>query len=153
MSEYVAPYFGRREFISGFTGSAGTAILTKREAVLFTDGRYHNQAEMELPQDWVLMKQGLSGVPTLIEYLANSLEEGAVVGIDPLVHAAEAFKKLETALKAKKINLKPFPNTNGEESGLQSLRCSFVSLDTTKAFQIFIIFRASNRYGMETGRL
>ena len=48
MSEYTALYYNRREYISGFTGSAGTAIVTQNQALLFTDGRYHNQASLEL---------------------------------------------------------------------------------------------------------
>ena len=58
MSEYTAPYFNRREYISGFTGSAGTAVVTHEAALLFTDGRYHTQAEKELSDEWTLMRVG-----------------------------------------------------------------------------------------------
>ena len=81
LSEYTAPYYGRREFISGFTGSAGTAIVTKEKALLFTDGRYYTQAEQELSSDWDLMKQGMKDVPTPQEYLSKNLSPGAIVGI------------------------------------------------------------------------
>jgi hypothetical protein len=91
MSEYTPLYYNRREFISGFTGSAGTAMVLKDQAVLFTDGRYHNQASIELNSDhWTLMKQGIKGVPTPMEYLSKSLSPGSTVGIDPWVHNAGA---------------------------------------------------------------
>lgn len=107
MSEYTAPCFGRREFISGFTGSAGTAVITHQSAALFTDGRYHSQAEKELDaQHWTLMKVGASGVPGPAEYLASSLPRGAVVGVDALVHSAEGYRKLSSELKTNNITLK-----------------------------------------------
>lgn len=107
MSEYTASYFARREFISGFTGSAGTAIITKKEAVLFTDGRYHSQAEKELDDKvWILMKVGIKGVPSPTDYLLNSLQSGAIVGIDPSVHNCEYVKKLNSTLHTKNIGIK-----------------------------------------------
>ena len=108
MSEYTAPYFGRREFISGFTGSAGTALVLRDKALLFTDGRYHNQAEIELKgSQWTLMKQGLKDVPGLVEYLSTNLPPGAVVGFDPLLHAAFPLKKMQDTLEGKKLGMKP----------------------------------------------
>lgn len=95
LSEYTSPYYQRRAFISGFTGSAGTAIVTRDEALLFTDGRYHNQAAQELNGCWKLMKSGLKGVPTVNEWLQANLQSGAVIGIDPAVHSAENVKKAE----------------------------------------------------------
>lgn len=107
MSEYTAPYFGRREFISGFTGSAGTAIVLQDKALLFTDGRYHNQAELELQgSPWTLMKQGLKDVPSIIEYLSKALPPGSVVGYDPLLHAAIPLKRMKDVLGDKKLNMK-----------------------------------------------
>ena len=61
-AEYVAPDDQRRHFVSGFTGSAGTAVVTATAAALWTDGRYFLQAEDELDCNWILMKQGQSGV-------------------------------------------------------------------------------------------
>lgn len=91
LSEYTAAFYNRREFISGFTGSAGTAIITKNQSLLFTDGRYHNQASLELDETWTLMKQGLKDVPTITEFLADNLPPGAIVAIDPFLHSAEGF--------------------------------------------------------------
>ena len=63
MSEYPPECDARREFISGFDGSAGTAVVTKDCAALWTDGRYFLQAETQLGPDWTLMKAGVPGVP------------------------------------------------------------------------------------------
>jgi len=104
MSEYTASHYARREFVSGFTGSAGSVVVTKDKAILFTDGRYHAQAEQELsvhpPGEWTLMKSGLVGVPTISEFLAKDLQQGAVVGVDPLLHAQFALQKLSETLYA-----------------------------------------------------
>lgn len=106
LSEYTAAHFNRREYITGFSGSAGTAVITREKALLFTDGRYHRQAEMELGPDWTLMKQGMQGVPTPVEYLVDNLKPQATVGIDPLVHSATAHHKMESNLKSKNISIK-----------------------------------------------
>lgn len=67
-SEYVGTYFKARTYITGFTGSAGTAVITQDEACLWTDGRYFVQAAKELAGTGVtLMKMGQEGVPTVEE--------------------------------------------------------------------------------------
>ena len=68
-SEYIGDYFKTREFISGFTGSAGTAVITKNKAYLWTDGRYFVQAESQLNDSYKLMKQGENGVPTVVQFI------------------------------------------------------------------------------------
>ena len=71
-SEYVQPYDERRAWISGFVGSAGTAVVTRDRAALWTDGRYWTQAEDELDcKHWLLMRSGRAGVPSLINWLAS----------------------------------------------------------------------------------
>lgn len=105
MSEYTAPYYGRREFVSGFTGSAGIAIITRNIAALFTDGRYHTQAEMELSASWTLMRSGLKDVPSTTDFLLQQLTAGQRVGIDPFVHSAQNSLQLQYALEGKKISL------------------------------------------------
>ena len=82
-SEYVGDYFKCRSFITGFTGSAGTAIITMTEAGLWTDGRYFVQAGKQLQGSGVtLQKMGQEGVPTIEEYLENVLPEGGCICID-----------------------------------------------------------------------
>ena len=66
LGEYVHPCYERRAFISGFTGSAGTVLVTREEALLWTDGRYFLQAEKELSGEWTLMRMNQEAVPTLL---------------------------------------------------------------------------------------
>ena len=73
--------------IVGFTGSAGTAVVTLDKAALFTDGRYFNQAAKELDENWDLMKVGLLKVPTWQEWGADISQDGKTVGVDPAVIA------------------------------------------------------------------
>ncbi|KAG1760222.1 peptidase M24, structural domain-containing protein [Suillus occidentalis] len=89
-SEYPAHSDERRAFISGFNGSAGCAIITLRDAFLFTDGRYFLQASQQLDSNWKLMKQGLpeEDVPTWQEFLSKHLEQGTRIGIDPTLISA-----------------------------------------------------------------
>lgn len=63
-SEYLASRDERRAFITGFTGSAGTAVVTEKSACLWTDGRYHIQAAEEMDDNWTLMKEGVAETPS-----------------------------------------------------------------------------------------
>lgn len=93
-SEYVSPYFMTRKFLSGFTGSAGTLVVSRNEAALFTDGRYFIQAEKELDGSGILlMKSGEEGVPTVSEYAEKILGDGENIGFDGRTMTARAAKK------------------------------------------------------------
>ena len=82
-SEYVGEYFRCREYISGFTGSAGTVVITQEEAGLWTDGRYFLQAEDQLRGTGIrLFKMGQEGVPTVREYVKQNLRDGMILGFD-----------------------------------------------------------------------
>lgn len=82
-SEYVGEHFKARKFITGFSGSAGTAVITKTEARLWTDGRYFIQAAAQLEGTTVeLMKMGEPGVPELNTYIEEVLKEGETLGFD-----------------------------------------------------------------------
>ncbi len=82
-SEYVGDYFKERAYVSGFSGSAGTAIVTADQAGLWTDGRYFIQAAAELADsDFTLYRMGIEGVPTEEEFVAAELPEGGVIGFD-----------------------------------------------------------------------
>lgn len=82
-SEYVNDYFKSREFISGFTGSAGTLVVTSKEAKLWTDGRYFLQAAAELNDTGIdLMKMGQPDVPSLTEWLTSALDDEDVLAFD-----------------------------------------------------------------------
>ena len=82
-SEYVGEHYKSRRFITGFTGSAGTAVITLDEAGLWTDGRYFVQAEKEIKDSQVkLFPMGEPDVPTVLEYVKEHLPEEGVVGFD-----------------------------------------------------------------------
>ena len=82
-SEYISEHFKSRAKISGFTGSAGTLLVTQTKALLWTDGRYHIQAQKELENTNItLMKQGLSNVPTIIQFLNSELNTNDVLAFD-----------------------------------------------------------------------
>ncbi|KII91342.1 hypothetical protein PLICRDRAFT_38090 [Plicaturopsis crispa FD-325 SS-3] len=107
-SEYLAHSDERRAWISGFDGSAGCAIVTLKDAYLFTDGRYFLQAEQQLDENWTLMKQGLPDVPTWQDFLSKNLDKGSRIGIDPtLISAvdAESLKKSLTPKDSKLVSL------------------------------------------------
>ncbi|KAI7882418.1 Creatinase/aminopeptidase [Lichtheimia hyalospora FSU 10163] len=97
-SEYIADCDKRRHWISGFTGSAGFAIVSTHEAALFTDGRYFLQASEQLDSNWTLMKQGLPGVPTWQEYLVKNLPAGSRIGVDPKLITASDARLLSASL-------------------------------------------------------
>ena len=82
-SEYVGEHFKARRFITGFTGSAGTCVITMTEAGLWTDGRYFVQAEKQLSGSTVtLYRMGEEGVPKVDEFIEEKLTEGGCIGFD-----------------------------------------------------------------------
>ncbi|KAI8073816.1 peptidase M24, structural domain-containing protein [Gongronella butleri] len=97
-SEYTAECDNRRAWVSGFTGSAGCAVITASDALLFTDGRYFLQANEQLDAcQWTLMKQGQPGVPTWQEYVKSA--ENKRIGIDASVITADQYNQLQQSLK------------------------------------------------------
>lgn len=107
LSEYVAPHWKSREWISGFTGSAGTVVVTLTQAGLWTDSRYFLQAEQQLANTKIkLYKEMLPETPSISEFLHFSLKPNNVVGVDGRMFSAEQFVRLETDLKDYGIHLK-----------------------------------------------
>ena len=103
-SEYVGEYFKMRQFLSGFTGSAGTLVVLEREAALWTDGRYFLQAAAQLEGSTItLMKTGEPDVPTIEEYLSEKLSTHNVVGFDGRTVTCAFMNKLEEKLSKKQI--------------------------------------------------
>ncbi|KAJ5735681.1 uncharacterized protein N7483_000806 [Penicillium malachiteum] len=98
-SEYIAPCDGRREFISGFSGSAGTAVVSMTQAGLYTDGRYFNQAAKQLDSNWTLLKRGVEGVPTWQEWTTEQAQGGKAVGVDPSLITGSGARKLAETLE------------------------------------------------------
>lgn len=104
-SEYVADYYKGRSWISGFTGSAGTVVITQNDANLWADGRYFIQAENELKgSEYKLFKMGLPGVPTYIQWLKDNLKDGETIGYDGKVFSQTMAEKLEKEFKEANID-------------------------------------------------
>lgn len=102
MSEYVNEYFQCRRYFSGFTGSAGTLVVTAYETYLFTDGRYFVQAENELADsDIVLMRMGDKGIPDLEQFVEKILPQNGCIGFDGRVMSFKLGMKLEEAANNK----------------------------------------------------
>jgi len=106
-SEYPSECDKRRAFISGFTGSAGCAVITTTKAYLFTDGRYHLQASQELDSNWTLMKEGLTDVPNWKDFLTKHLEKKKKIAIDPTLITAPDARALKESLKRRESELVP----------------------------------------------
>ena len=105
-SEYVGEYFKARRYISGFTGSAGTVVITQDDGGLWTDGRYFIQAETQLKGSPIrLFKINEPGYPTVEEYLADVVPEGGTVGFDGRVIPVVEGKALEEAFAKKNIKM------------------------------------------------
>ncbi|XP_012454975.1 aminopeptidase P1 isoform X3 [Gossypium raimondii] len=94
-SEYVSDRDKRREFVSGFTGSAGLALITKDEARLWTDGRYFLQAMQQLSDQWQLMRIGED--PSVDSWISDNLPREAAIGVDPWCVSVDTAQRWERA--------------------------------------------------------
>lgn len=105
-SEYVAEHWKSRAWISGFTGSAGTVVITMNEGGLWTDGRYFIQAEKQIKGSGLkLFKMGQPNVPTYIDWLKDLIPAGGCVGFDSKVFPQSKVKDLEKKFSKKGIKL------------------------------------------------
>lgn len=106
-SEYVADHWASRAWLTGFTGSAGTAVITQKTAGLWTDSRYFIQAEEELKDsDFELFKLKIPHTAQHIQWILENLIENETVGIDGNLFSVAQVRALEKKLKSKKIKLK-----------------------------------------------
>ena len=104
-SEYVGAYFKAREYMSGFTGSAGTLVVLPDQAALWTDGRYFLQAADQLAGSTItLMRSGQPDVPEIEEYLYDHLKEKAVIGFDGRTVTEKFVKRIAEKTDAKQIS-------------------------------------------------
>jgi Xaa-Pro aminopeptidase len=105
-SEYISNHWQVRRWMSGFTGSAGTLVVTAGEALLWTDSRYFIQSAAQLQGSSIkLMKDGLPDTPSIISYLTGDLLHGATVGIDGLLFSPAEVEKYSKAFSAHDIKL------------------------------------------------
>ncbi len=110
-SEYTAPRWQSRRFISGFTGSAGTVIITMDKALLWVDSRYFIQGEAEISgTGFTLMRLGTEGTPDPGLWLAGNLGKGSRVGVDALSISIASFSALSSLLSARGISLEAVPD-------------------------------------------
>ena len=111
MSEYTADHWQSRKWLTGFTGSAGTAVVTATEAGLWTDSRYFIQAEEQLRGSGCkLYRLKIEGTPTIGEYLRDSLGEGSTVGFDGRLFAEAEIEGLKSVLGTKHISMMSTPD-------------------------------------------
>ena len=115
LSEYVPAHWQGREWLSGFTGSAGTFVATGQFAGVWTDSRYWTQAESELAGSAIrLMKQGCAAVPTYLDWLSENLRAGDTVAVDARVMALAGMRMLADTLEARGIRLRTDLDLLGE---------------------------------------
>jgi Xaa-Pro aminopeptidase len=100
-SEHVAGHWQARRYVSGFTGSAGTAVITQKEAALWTDSRYFLQAEKELcGTEYQMMKEGLEGTPSITEWLLRKMSAagGTCVAVDGMLMPYDKVTEMQQEL-------------------------------------------------------
>lgn len=94
----MAPRDKRREFISGFDGSAGTAVITQSEALMWTDGRYYQQATIQLDENWTLMKLGLPDTLSIGIWLSRNCKGNKLIAVDGNIMTEDAWRSLSAYL-------------------------------------------------------
>lgn len=99
-SEYISEHDERRRFVTGFDGSAGTAVVTLTDARLWTDGRYYQQATKQMDGNWQLMKDGQPQTPSIGAWLAQQFAEGGQkIGVDASIVSSRVWSPLSVALE------------------------------------------------------
>lgn len=104
-SEYINETDERRAYISGFQGSSGTAVVTDKKALLWTDGRYYQQAQNQIDDNWTLMKDGLATTPSISDWLLGNLKKGDIVGVDGNLFSYRSWNPLATALELRGMQI------------------------------------------------
>lgn len=108
-SEYMSAHDERRAFVTGFDGSAGTAVITADAALLWTDGRYYEQATQQMDANWRLMRASLADTPTIGVWLASVLQPGQAVGVDATLLATRSYTELRQELAENEVELCAVP--------------------------------------------
>ncbi|KAK2848922.1 hypothetical protein Q5P01_008756 [Channa striata] len=108
LSEYIAPRDARLAFMTGFTGSAGTAIVTQTKATLWTDSRYWVQAERQMDCNWELEKDG--SISRVAEWLISEIPLGSEIGFDPFLFSINMEESYTVELASSNRSLKSIPD-------------------------------------------
>ncbi len=139
-SEYVAELWESRQWVSGFTGSAGTAVVTQDHAGLWADSRYFLQAELELADsEFVLHKIIRQGTPEYQDWLVDHLSEDKVVGIDRAMFSVVQVEGLRKRMKAKQLSV------NGDHDLIASIWTDRPSLPIAKVIDHPIEYAGESR--------
>ncbi|KAJ8963735.1 hypothetical protein NQ314_005414 [Rhamnusium bicolor] len=104
-STEVEAYEKRRQYISGFSGSYGDALITLSKAALWTDGRYHLQADEQIDCNWLLFREGHRHVPKMSQWLKEHLPKGGRIGLNPKLVSEYKWNKLKSELKGSSLEL------------------------------------------------
>lgn len=114
-SEYLGEYFKLRSYLSGFTGSAGTLVVTAQEAGLWTDGRYFVQAARELKDSGItLYKSGQKGILSIPEFLEEKIPAGGCIGFDGRTVGQTFYLELKERLEKKQVRFSLFEDLGGK---------------------------------------
>jgi len=106
-SEYIADHYKTRSWLTGFTGSAGYALVTQNEALLWVDGRYFIQAEQQIANsEFEMMKIATKGYPTLEEWILDNLNDGDSLGMNGELISEDFYNKLKNSLQENNINVR-----------------------------------------------
>ncbi|XP_067616243.1 xaa-Pro aminopeptidase ApepP isoform X2 [Eurosta solidaginis] len=131
-NEYICKHDARRAFISGFNGSAGTAVVTYDKAIMWTDGRYYQQAEKQMNSSWELMKDGLPNTPSIGKWLTGNIPRHSNVGVDPTLFSYRQWKPLQKQLKSA-----GFLNLRGSDIDFNPVFFAYLIIDMDK-IKLFI---------------
>uniref|UniRef100_UPI00358E326A xaa-Pro aminopeptidase 2 isoform X3 n=1 Tax=Myxine glutinosa TaxID=7769 RepID=UPI00358E326A len=104
-SEYIAPKDARLAWMTGFTGSAGTAVITGKQAAIWTDSRYWIQVERQVDCNWELQKTG--GISGMVKWITQQMEDGGRVGFDPYLFSISGMQKWQSQIERINITLNP----------------------------------------------
>lgn len=113
LSEYIAPRDARMTFMTGFKGSAGTVVVTRTKAALWTDSRYWVQAEREMDCNWGLQKD--VSVASIVQWLIAELSKGDLIGFDPFLFSLKKQEEYDIHLESSDLTLKPVPSNLVDE--------------------------------------
>lgn len=139
-SEYLADHWKAREWISGFTGSAATVVITQDHAGLWTDSRYFLQAEHQLESsEIVLHKQQANGTSEYITWLAEHLPKGSTVGLDGYLFSVGQLRQLEKELRLKGIAI------NSQVDLISEVWSDRPALPTHPIFEYDVAFAGESR--------
>ncbi len=139
-SEYVAEHWQARKWLTGFSGSAGTAVVTLEHAVLWTDFRYYIQAEKQISGScFQLYKMGEPGVPDFSKWLMDTLKKADIIGIDGNVISMANVEKYEALFKTRGIKL------DTKIDIVKDLWTDRPSLPMSAAFSFSVKFAGKNR--------